>query len=127
MNNLSKYIIEKLHINKDTKVDNRELLDKALDEEYIKNIPSIIKTVMNRKGITTEASDWPKMQAYYKKGSKPERLVNSIKDTQKLLHRFATAIDMKWNDAVNVFGHAIIDRNIWDEDEVIYYISRRYK
>jgi len=125
MNNLTQYIIEKLHLNKNT--DTKDLLDKALDEEYIKNIPSITKTTMNRRGIMTEPSDWPKMQGYYKKGSKPERLVNSIKDDHKLLRRFATAIDMKWDDAVNVFGHAIIDRNIWNKDEVILYISKRYK
>ncbi len=124
MINIGEYILEKLKISRDSKmkIEDAPLLDKALDPEYVKKVANA-KDV----NIYAESSDYVKMKAYYNKGSKPQRLVNSIKDAAKLVHRFAVAIDMKWEEAINVFGQAIIDRNIWSEPEVVKYLAKRYK
>lgn len=124
MINIGEYILEKLKISRDSKmkIEDAPLLDKALDPEYVK------KVAPDRdKYIYTEPSDYAKMEAYHNKGSKPQRLVNSIKDAPKLVRRWATAISMKWDEAINVFGQAIIDRNIWDEGDVVKYLAKTYK
>ena len=124
MINIGEYILEKLKISRDSKmkIEDAPLLDKALDPEYVNKVSNA-----RERYTYTEPSDYTKMEAYYNKGSKPQRLVNSIKDASKLVHRWAVAIDMKWDEAINTFGQAIIDRNIWSEPEVVKYLAKRYK
>lgn len=124
MINIGEYILEKLKISRDSKmkIEDAPLLDKALDPEYVKKVAPV-----RDRYTYSEATDYVKMEAYHNKGSNPQRLVNSIKDNSKLTRRFSVAIDLKWDEAINVFGQAIIDRNIWDEGDVVKYISKRYK
>ena len=121
---IGEYILEKLKISRDSKmkIEDASLLDKALDPEYVKKVSNA-----RERYIYTEPADVAKMTTYHNKGSNPQRLVNSIKDALKLLRRWAIAIDMKWEEAINVFGQAIIDRNIWLEPEVVKYLAKRYK
>ena len=55
------------------------------------------------------------MRDYHTRHSKPERLVNSIKDNEKLVRRFAVAVNMKWDEAIDEFGKALADRGIYKQ------------
>jgi len=121
MINLSEFILEKFKITKDIDVSHYTLIEKAEDEEYI-------KTIKGRSlWPADEWKDREKMQAYHDKGSKPSRLISTIKDNDKLFRRFCAAVRMKWEDAINDFGQALIDRNIYKEEDIIKYISSYYK
>lgn len=121
MINLSEFILEKFKITKDIDTSYYTLIEKAEDEEYVKTI----------KGRSLwpedELKDREKMQAYHDKGSKPSRLISTIKDNDKLFRRFCAAVRMKWEDAINDFGQALIDRNIYKEEDIIKYIFNYYK
>lgn len=121
MNSLSVYILEKLRINKDTKVSSDfPLIDKA------KNIDPNEKYSLKGTFAWPERKDIEKMEGYKNKGSKPERLVNSIKDNEKLERRFVVACRFKWEEAIQVFGQALIDRNIRPEKDVVLCIKEKY-
>lgn len=117
MLNISQFILEKLHLGKDIQMS-ATLISKAENADVSKQYKY--------------SWDWPdnkdimKMEAYKNKGSKPERLVATIKDRGKLERRFRVAVSLKWEDAINVFGQAIIDRNIHPEEDVLIYIKRFY-
>ena len=66
------------------------------------------------------------MRDYHVRHSKPERLVNSIKDNEKLVRRFAVAVNMKWDEAIDEFGKALVDRGIYKQEEVDKYIEVHY-
>lgn len=66
------------------------------------------------------------MRDYHARYSKPERLVNSIKDNEKLVRRFAVAVNMKWDEAIDEFGKALVDRGIYKQEEVDKYIEVHY-
>lgn len=66
------------------------------------------------------------MRDYHARHSKPERLVNSIKDNEKLVRRFAVAVNMKWDEAIDEFGKALVDRGIYKQEEVDKYIEVHY-
>ena len=66
------------------------------------------------------------MRDYHIRHSKPERLVNSIKDNEKLVRRFAVAVNMKWDEAIDEFGKALVDRGIYKQEEVDKYIEVHY-
>lgn len=108
MINLFNYIMEKLHLDKGTEIK---------DFTGVKDI----------RISWPEPKDYQKMRDYKAKGSKPERLVNSIKDRGKLERRFRVAIEMKWQDAITVFGDALVDRNYFSRDEVDKYIADSLK
>lgn len=121
MINIAQYILEKFKISKDVDSSLKTLTEKASDEEYVKSL--------NAKSLWP-ADDWKdrdKMKAYHDKGSKPSRLISTIKDNDKLFRRFCAAVRMKWEDAINDFGQALIDRNIYKEEDIIKYISQFYK
>lgn len=127
MRNLDKYIIEKLQLNKDIKVEG-SIMELAQDENYISTLNSKnILRIPFAKNYSEEIRDKEKMTEYKNKGSKPERLVNSIKDYAKLLRRFKIAINMKWYDCVEVFGNAIIERGYASKEAVCIYIHNTYE
>ena len=123
MKGISLYIIEKLHLTKDIEIvkDDLDLIEKAKEVDSNKLKLHVI-------GIFSwpDKQDIQKMKEYKAKNSKPERLVNSIKNAEKLERRFIAAIDLKWEEAINVFGHALIDRNIVKEKDIIFYIAKTY-
>ncbi len=122
MINIAQYILEKFKISKDVDSSLKTLIEKASDEEYVKGLKSA-KTLWPED----DWKDRDKMKAYHDKGSKPSRLISTIKDNDKLFRRFCAAVRMKWEDAINDFGQALIDRNIYTEDTIIKYIFNYYK
>lgn len=120
MINIVSYITEKFKISKNTNISG--LISKAYSFDpntaSIKRPPYI---------SYAEAADHGKMSGYLHKGSKPSRLVNSIKDNGKLERRFSAAIDMGWDEAIEEFGQALIDRKIYSEEQIIYYIYLKLK
>ena len=103
---LNDFISEKLHLNKDIDVQHGDSL-------------SNVKAPY----IYPEPRDRQKMLEYKNKGSKPQTLVNTIKDTQKLKRRFAVAVDMKWGEAIEKFGDALVTRGVYKREEVDKFIE----
>lgn len=106
MKKISLYISEKLCINKD--VDPT----KAVDLSKVR-----------APYIYPDHTDIMKMKDYKAKGSKPERLIATIKDNNKLARRFATAVNMGWDDAIIKFGDALVARGVYKQEEVDKYIE----
>ena len=117
MLNISQFILEKLHLDKDIQMS-ASLVSKAENVDASKQFKYAWAWPDNK--------DIMKMEAYKNKGSKPERLVATIKDGEKLERRFRVAVSLKWEDAINTFGQAIIDRNIHPEEDVLIYIKKFY-
>ena len=109
MKNLIKYLTEKLHLDSDIKISDTPT--KKVDAPY----------------IYPEAIDINKMNGYRAKGSKPERLIATIKDNGKLKRRFAAAVRLDWRDAVNKFGDALVNRGIYSREQVDAYIEKNKK
>lgn len=108
---LDDFLIEKLHLDSDIE-----------KQEAPKDEPT--KRLREMWDATPERQDVEKMDYYHNKGSKPERLVATIKDRNKLLRRFGQAVRMKWTAAVKVFGQAIVDRGYYTREEVDNYIAK---
>lgn len=103
--------------------------NKALYEKIMRNVSKEVKRALNEErnkfgrnvlygwwelgigreneDIIIERSDFDKMRNYRAKGSDPERLVNSIKDHQKLIARWGVAIMIGWTEAAEVFEKKI--------------------
>lgn len=107
MKNLYDFIFEKLILSRDVQVTKK---------------PSVRAPWINVMRTDTE-----KMNEYRRKGSKPSRLVSTIKDSEKLKRRFAVACNMKWNEAVNEFGKALVSRKIFTQEQVDAYIDTHTK
>lgn len=104
MKDINLYISEKLHI------------DKSVDSKTdLSNVKS--------PQIFPKPEDFRKMQEYKSKGSKPERLVATIKDGEKLKRRFAIAVEMNWREAISEFGNALVNRGIYKQEQVDKFIE----
>ena len=127
MYNLKDFIIEKLHVNKDMKSNKKkEYSDediKDLLSKYTRNdIPSSLKNDMFFKTPQSEWTNMEKMRAYYKKGSKPERLVATIKNREKMIKRWIAAMDLEWEEAADVFRDEIIKRGYYTEQDLFIFV-----
>ena len=127
MYNLKDFIIEKLHVNKDMKSNKKkEYSDediKDLLSKYTRNdIPSSLKNDMFFKTPQSEWTNMEKMRAYYKKGSKPERLVATIKNREKMIKRWIAAMDLEWEEAADVFKDEIIKRGYYTEQDLFIFV-----
>lgn len=103
-------ILEKLKINKETDFNLKDA-----DEKLYKNVY-----------WRMDHPDWKdneKMKNYHDKGSKPERLVATIKDRDKLCRRFLSAFNLDWIHAIKVFGDAIVDRGYFTREEIDNFIA----
>lgn len=107
MKNFNEYLIEKLVIDKDVEVSKKPNV----------KVPWI--------GVMQQDID--KMKEYQRKGSKPLRLVNTIKDSEKLKRRFAVAVTMKWQEAIREFGKALVSRGIFSQEVVDAYVDKYMK
>lgn len=67
-----------------------------------------------------------KMVDYFNKHSDPERLVNSIKDDNKLIGRWIAAIVIDWPDAVGCFSREIARRKLLSKAELVA-ISQKFE
>ena len=109
MLSISKYVFEKLKLN--SKV---EFIEKPI-------------STVRAPRIYPEGLDVQKMSDYRRKGSKPERLIATIKNNDKLAKRFAVACGIGWNDAAYKFGDALVNRGIYTQEEVDAYIDAHLK
>ena len=120
MKSIIKFIKEGLKINKNTKVA------KIGDYSNIE-VPGRLTSIdLYYKSPSEERSHWSKMEGYFKKGSDPKRLVNSIKTRDKLLKRWRLTMVFDWEDAFVEFKDAIIDRGYYTEDQLRAYIQKQY-
>lgn len=65
-----------------------------------------------------DRQDRYKMESYRRKGSDPNRLVKSITNPQKLVNRWAVAMNMNWKEAAEVFEEAIKSRRLMTSTEM---------
>lgn len=107
MKNLKDILVEKLNI-KDINLSKSPKLIPY--EDYNSSIKQFFYELKFSKTPTIEYQDKQKMEQYRKKGSNPNRLVNSIKDNNKLVRRWLAAVFMEWDDAIKVFGNEIDKR-----------------
>lgn len=133
MKHINIFLTEKLTLNKTAQAD-ATLLELAQDKDFIDNIKSQNIKPLRIPYPKVPSEGWRdegKMQVYFKKGSKPTVLANSIKDNNKLLRRFSIAVKMKWDECIEVFGEAIISRKVYSDEnlkeEIILYIAQNYK
>jgi len=124
MKHISEFInnqfFEALKINSKSKVNTDSGLRDLSDIKYI----SLHE--LSYKSPTEESRDWDKAEMYFKKKSKPERLVNSIKDRNKLIRRWFIYVALGWDEATKVFKDEIIKREYYDEDTLDKYVLQRY-
>lgn len=127
MKSIIEFINEKLHIGsfkKPKELTNDEIND-ILDKYNNIGVNPTLRRELTFKTPTDEATHTNKMEGYMKKGSKPERLVNSIKDKEKLLKRWNVAMDLGWKEAADIFKQAIIDRGYYTDEELMTWICRK--
>ena len=127
MNSLRQYIIEKFKLNANniTKGLSDKEIDDLIEKYKDKNINGRLYIDLYSQNPSEKSKHLYKMQEYQEKGSKPERLVSSIKNRTKLIGRWNAAMDMGWEDAANVFKQAIIDRGYYTEEDLNQYIIKR--
>lgn len=119
MKQIIEFLKEGLKINKNIKIDNKEHKDYSNIE-----VPGNLYLYLHFKDSKDRLKHYNKMQGYYKKGSKPSRLVNSIKEKEKLLKRWYFTIILGWEDAFIEFKDAIIDRGYATEDQLRAFIQK---
>lgn len=120
MKQIINYLTEKLKIGSQSKVntdkDLRDLSD-VEDGNFFE---------LHYKSPSEERRDWAKAEEYFNKKSKPERLVNSIKDRSKLVRRWFIYVMKGWEDAYQVFRDEIVKRGYYTEDKLDKHILNRY-
>ena len=120
MKQIINYLTEKLKIGSQSKVNTSKDLRDLSDVE----VGNFFE--LRYKSPSEERRDWAKAEEYFNKKSKPERLVNSIKDRNKLVRRWFIYVIKGWEDAYQVFRDEIIKRGYYDEDKLDKYILNRY-
>lgn len=123
MKSLNSFIIEKILINKNTKIKKP---DWDPETQYDKIAIYKWHHILNYKSPQMEYVDHEKMENYYRKGSIPSRLINSIKNKEKLCKRFNIAINMHWLEYAEIAKDEIINRGYFTVDEVNSYIEYLY-
>ena len=88
-------------------------------EEFRKAVDSADTTK-----YATDDKHIAKMKAYFNKRSDPERLVQSIKDDNKLVSRWIAAIKINWPEAVSTFGYEIERRKLLTKAEIVAYTEK---
>lgn len=124
MKELNKYILEKLVIGNN--LDNPYINIKPADSKLRHKINYSIQYNSKTNKYEIFYNHIQKMKEYMNKGSKPERLIATIKDNTKLLNRWMAAVELKWDDAILAFGQAIEDRNLFTLEELHSYILSGY-
>ena len=129
MKDIKTILLEKLVINKNIKVKKELSVDEIDDliKRYDHNIGLSLWHNLQFKSQTAEMTNKNKMKYYMDKGSKPERLVATIKNKEKLIKRWNAAMDLEWVDAANVFKEEIIKRGYYDNSELMSHIVSKVK
>jgi len=120
MQTIVTFITEKLKIGSQSKINT----DKGLRD--LSDVEDGHFFELHYKSPSEESRDWAKAEEYFNKKSKPERLVNSIKDRNKLVRRWFIYVALGWEDAYQVFRSEIVKRSYYTEDELDKYILKRY-
>lgn len=104
MKTLNTFIFEKLHLGKTTNVNTskKDIKDVKIDWH--------LTYYFNCYNQNEKAKCFAKMKSYYDKGSKPLTLVHTIKNDIKLVNRWFAAILLQWDEAIEVFKEAMIER-----------------
>lgn len=116
-------LYEAFKITADTKINVKRDIDSFKNCD-VSRVVSYINSSYH--SWTQKHVHYEKMSAYKDKGSKPKRLVNSIKDNSKLVMRWLVAIDIDWIDCALVFRDEIIDREILTAEELDAYVVKKY-
>ena len=132
MKSLHDLVYEKLVISNqrvnEKLVINKDIVSKKIEIPDIDNdVKHRIEDLMYEKSPSALYKHMAKMEGYMKKGSKPKILVNTIKDLTKLINRWYCAIQLEWDEAIQVFGDAITDRTDITLDNLHQYILYQYK
>ena len=123
MKNIKECILEKLILNKNTKIKDKlnvGQLDIADSDKMYRKILNF----MRENYPTKSYAHARKMEEYMKKGSDPKRLTASIKDSKKLLNRWFQAVKLEWDDAIIEFGDTINNRNIFSLEDLHKFIFK---
>lgn len=120
MQTIVTFITEKLKIGSQSKVNTEKGLRDLSDVEDGHFFE------LRYKSPSEESRDWAKAEEYFNKKSKPERLVNSIKDRNKLVRRWFIYVMKGWEDAYQVFRSEIVKRGYYTENELDKHILNRY-
>lgn len=110
---------------KDIERQNAIEADKADELRKAQEFENEVKNADTSKYSVTQ-HDIDKMTGYFNKRSNPERLVKSIKDSNKLVARWIAAMILNWPEAVSEFNDAILNRGILTKAELLAY-SEKYK
>lgn len=97
------------------------------DENIKKEAAAFAERVANTdtSKYSPKASDIAKMKGYMEKGSKPDRLKNSIKDNDKLIRRWLAAKILGWDEADHTFSVYISAYGLLTKEEIAAY-SQKY-
>lgn len=127
MKNIIAFITEGLKIGSRSKVNNfKEYSDAEIDDlldKYTRNdIPQQLKNEVYYNGVNNKWNHIKKMEYYHNKGSKPERLVSSIKDKDKLIKRWLAAMDIDWKEAADIFKDEIVKRGYYNDEDLFLFV-----
>ena len=132
MKSIINFISERLQIGGSTKVVTpKKWTDTEIDDLIDKyngiGMNPQLRSLLNHKTPQSQWTHYQKMEGYMKKGSKPERLVKSIKDKEKLIKRWQCGMDLGWKEAADTFKKEIIDRGYFTEEELMTHVTRLVK
>ena len=127
MKNIITFITEGLKIGSQSKVNNfKEYSDAEIDDlldKYTRNDVSwSLKMDIFYHGPQEQWNDINKMKSYKDKGSKPEKLVSSIKNQERLIKRWIAAMEIDWKEAADTFKDEIIKRKYYTEEELFVFL-----
>lgn len=110
MKNIYPYILEKLKINKSSNSANTK-------KDLSKVKPGWkIYALFNAYNKNEKYNCFDKIYKYYEKQEKPSKIVNRIKDNINLTNSWFCTILLQWDDAIQEFKNAILDRGIINSD-----------
>ncbi len=129
MKNLIQFISEKLY---HQQVDEKLVFNKHTKAKHeLKSvtdidIPWTVSAHFNIYSEKQKDACMNKMKSYYNKQSKVTTLINTIKDSTKLVNRWYCAVLLEWDEAIQKFGEEIENRNIATVDQLSAYLYMYY-
>lgn len=96
----------------------KRVLNENLEYNSIKTRKPRYRYVNEGYYPSPDRQDRYKMQSYRMRGSDPNRLVKSITNPQKLVNRWAMAMNMGWKEAAEAFEEAIKSRRLMTSTEM---------
>lgn len=101
-------------IKKGTTMNKFDEVFKSIIKQDVDTSLDLFDPIKNKKHIQ-------KMKAYYQKGSNVSRLIESIHNNDKLLHRWAAALMIGWADAERAFANELVYKNILTKEQIEQY------